>query len=63
MKTEDSKKQKEAELYAAVELEIIKWSINNTKTAGHLTRKLLKILKKHSDEKSKNIPKTKKALE
>ncbi len=44
-----SKKDKELEskkLYRAIEIAIIKWSNNGKRTAGSLTREILKIVKK-----------------
>lgn len=36
----------EDELYSDIEDAIIRWRIDGTKTAGHLTRKIMKIIDK-----------------
>ena len=42
------------ELYSKIEHLIIAWNIDDTKTAGYLTRKIIKLLENENYEKNKN---------
>jgi hypothetical protein len=51
METEDEK-----ELYSEIEYLIIAWNIDGTKTAGSLTRDIMKLIKANlRNEKIKNL--------
>ena len=48
--------EEEKELYSEIENLIIVWNIDGTKTAGSLTRDIMKLIKANSrNEKLKNI--------
>lgn len=40
-------------LYGAIELAIIYWNLDGTKTAGELTREIMLIIKQEQDEEIK----------
>lgn len=49
-------KEDEKELYSEIENLIIVWNIDGTKTAGSLTRDIMKLIKANSrNEKLKNL--------
>jgi hypothetical protein len=41
----------ENKLYTAIEMAIIRWNLDGTKTAGELTREIMLIIKHHEMEK------------
>jgi hypothetical protein len=43
----------EDELYSAIELAIIRWTLDGTRTAGSLTREIMLIIKQEQDEEIK----------
>jgi len=43
----------EDKLYSAIELAIIYWNLDGTKTAGELTREIISIIKQQQDEEVK----------
>ncbi|MCF8342436.1 MAG: hypothetical protein K9I82_15780 [Chitinophagaceae bacterium] len=48
---------KKVELYSQIENLIINWNIDGTKTAGHLTRQIMELLKSvetHTEDKNKS---------
>lgn len=45
----------EDKLYSAIELAIIYWNIDGTKTAGELTREIMLIIKQQQDEEIKQV--------
>jgi hypothetical protein len=47
-------------MYNQIEQEIIKWSLDGTKTAGYLTRKIIKIIKDKQSKSKINNNKLKK---
>ena len=51
----------ENELYSAIEVAIIRWNLDGTKTAGELTREIMSILKEQ-DKKAKNEEKRRKSF-
>jgi hypothetical protein len=40
----------ENKLYSAIELAIIRWTLDGTRTAGSLTREIMSIIKQQDDE-------------
>jgi hypothetical protein len=55
--------EKDKELYSEIERLIIMWSNDGTKTAGYLTRKIMKTLNKNSEINMENILTKEKLLE
>lgn len=45
-KSNENDKNTNKELYSEIENLIIKWNIDGTKTAGHLTREIMKLIKR-----------------
>jgi hypothetical protein len=43
----------ENKLYSAIELAIIRWNLDGTKTAGSLTREIISIIKQQQNEEIK----------
>jgi len=43
----------EDKLYSAIELAIMRWVLDGTKTAGSLTREIMLIIKQQQDEEVK----------
>jgi len=45
----------EDKLYSAIELAIIRWNLDGTRTAGSLTREIMLIIKQQQDEEIKQV--------
>jgi len=43
----------EDKLYSDIELAIIRWTLDGTRTAGSLTREIMLIIKQQQDEETK----------
>lgn len=45
----------ENKLYTAIEMAIIRWNLDGTKTAGELTREIMLILKQQDNDTKTNL--------